>query len=947
MQAERWQRVKEILDVSLGLDGSERDHYLARVCGDDPELREEVESLIAAHQSAGDLFDTPPLPISRDPFLGLRLGPYEVVELIGAGGMGTVYRGVRADQVFQREVAIKILQRGLDLDSVVRHFRLERQIMASLEHPHIAGLLDGGTTPDGLPYFVMEFIRGKPIDVYCEENRFGVRQRLELFCLVCAAVEFAHTRGIVHRDIKPTNILVTSDGIPKLLDFGIAKILNPDILPARETMVTIGPAMTPDYASPEQLQAKPVSPASDVFSLGVLLCELLSGARPFTERTPFRQTTTHPGTPRLPSRLAGRRELAGDLDSIVMMTVQEDPARRYPTAGGLEQDIRRYLSGLPVMARPRGLIYRLIKLLHRQRAAVASVAVTLAIVLLVWVIPEVRQRFAKSTMPPQVVPLTSLAGEESQPALSPDGSQVVFVWGGEDGSNLDIYVQPFGESRMRRLTSDPDPDVSPVWSPDGSRLAWMRLGRASAGLFVMNMASGAPQHVADVFPGRVDAVGRQLDWWSGGDVLAVTDKASPSQPFRIVLINIKDGSRRELTLPPDQIIGDISPAFSKDGKWLAFLRAVSSGVSDVYIAPARGGPAQRVTFDSRYVLSLAWTPDAREIVFSSERGGNEALWQISAAGGTAVRVPLAGPHVSDPAFSRDGRRMAYTQLTEDANIWRLEIGGRQSASKLIASTQYDSSPQYAPDGKHVAFRSNRSGDNEIWVSDAEGADARQLTHFGGVLTGTPRWSPGGTEIAFDSRPEGQADIYVISAGGGMPRRITRERSEDVAPSWSRDGLWIYFASNRSGAWQVWRASAGAGKAEQVTRLGGFAAFESPDGKVLYYAKGRDVPGLWRKRLPNGDEEPIIDELKAGYWGYWAPTTNGIYYLDRPTAQEPAAIYFFDVRSGRRMKIARLSAAPALADSAFTVSPDGRYLLYTQLDQEAGDIVAIDHYRGAR
>jgi Tol biopolymer transport system component len=524
---------------------------------------------------------------------------------------------------------------------------------------------------------------------------------------------------------------------------------------------------------------------------------------------------------------------------------------------------------------------------------------------------------------------------------------VAFVWSGDDGSNPDLYQQPFGESRVERLTTDPGADVSPAWSPDGSRLAWLRVGRAQASVLVMKLPAGAPQKVADVFPGRVDAVGRQLAWSPAGDVLAIPDKASPAQPFRIVLLGIRDGSRRELTLPPEQIIGDISPAFSKDGRWLAFLRAVSSGVSDIYIAPASGGPAQRVTFDNRYILSLTWTPDARAIVFSSERGGNPSLWQVPAAGGTAGRVPLAGQNASDPDFSRDGHQFVYTQLSSDANIWRHELSGRGSPVKLVASTQYDSSPQYSPDGTRLAFRSNRSGNHEVWVSDSDGANARQLTHFGGVLTGTPRWSPDGREIAFDSRPEGQAEIYVIPAAGGPVRRITQDRSEDVAASWSRDGRWIYFASNRSGAWQVWRAPAQGGSAEQVTRLGGFAAFESADSQYLYYAKGRDVAGLWRKRLPNGLEEAVLPELKAGYWGYWAPVENGVYYVDQPQSSARPVIYFFDSRDGKKTQIARLTGAPAVADSAFAISPDRRYILYTQLDQKASDIMGIDHYPPAR
>ena len=220
----------------------------------------------------------------------------------------------------------------------------------------------------------------------------------------------------------------------------------------------------------------------------------------------------------------------------------------------------------------------------------------------------------------------------------------------------------------------------------------------------------------------------------------------------------------------------------------------------------------------------------------------------------------------------------------------------------------------------------------------------QLTRFGGPLTGTPRWSPDGMNIAFDTRPEGQADIYVVSSNGGAPRPVTRAASEDVVPSWSRDGEWIYFASNRSGAWQVWRVPPAGGTEEQVTKLGGFAAFESSDGRHLYYAKGRSTAGLWRKLLPNGAEEPVLPQLKPGYWGYWAVVENGIYFADQSDLGGPPGIYFYDFAGRRVRQVSRVDKPLAVTDSALAVSPDRRYLLYTQVDQSGSDILLLDHYR---
>ena len=941
MHPERWKRIKEILDVTVRLEVDERESYLTRVCEDDTDLRREVDSLLSALEEAGDAFEAPPLPVPVDPLLGARIGPYQIVEHIGSGGMGSVYRAMRADEAFHKEVAIKVIRRNLDLEQVVRQFRRERQIMATLEHPNIARLLDGGSTPDGLPYFVMEFIRGKPIDVYSKEQNLGITERLQLFQTVCATVHFAHQRGVVHRDIKPGNILVTEDRTPKLLDFGIAKILHPEMLPAsRETATTLGRAMTPEYASPEQLKGGNVTEASDIYSLGVLLYELLSGQRPRPAADlPATDDEIDP-----PSRVSARRDLAGDLDNIVLMAMRREPGRRYRSAGSLEDDIRRYLEGRPVTARKDTLAYRAAKLLRRQKVAVASVIVMIAIFAGALLVARLHDRRNDPGVPPQITPLTSLPGDEFQPSFSPDGKQIVYVWSGENGENRDIYIQSLDGGQPRRLTTNAAEDLSPVWSPDGARIAWLRRGRQETGVFVSPAGNGVHGKIADLFPTRVEAVGRHLDWSPDGAWLAAVDKTLPEQPFRIVLIGVKDSVKREATLPPEKIIGDLNPAFSPDGKSLAFIRAVSSGVCDIYVAPVASGRARRVTFDHRQVSGLAWTPDSHAIVFSSERARNSALWRVAADGGTPVRVPMIAENATDPAFSRDGRKMVYAQFFSDANVWRIDTAGGGAPRKIIASTQYDSSPQYSPDGSRVAFRSTRSGNNEIWLCDPEGRTPVQLTHFRGPLTGTPRWSPDGKLVAFDSRPEGQAEIYALGPEGGELRRITNDPAEDVVPSWSQDGKWIYFASNRSGAWQVWRSPAGGGAAERVTSQGGFAAFESPDGKFLYYAKGRAAAGLWRKRLPDGEEQPVLEQLKPGYWGYWAVVEDGIYFTDPSAAGSSPVISFYRLADHRLRKIVTLDKPASEGDSAFAVSPDRKNLLYTQIDQSGSDILVMDNYR---
>ncbi len=399
MTTERWQQIKDVLDGALEREGSERADFLDAACQGDDELRREVESLVASEAEIGDFIETPVFRIRLDEVeplaVGERIGAYRIVREIGRGGMGAVYLAQRADQEFDQRVAIKVVRRGMDTDEIVRRFRSERQILAHLDHPNIAKLFDGGSTDDGRPYFVMEQVEGRPIDDYCADQTLTVRQRLELFREVCAAVHFAHQNLIVHRDLKPGNILVTPDGVPKLLDFGIAKLLDPAQESFALTRTELRP-MTPDYASPEQVRGEPITTASDVYALGVLLYVLLTGQRPYRSTTDPQVLAdaickTEPPRPSSVIARAGeapggetkllRRQLAGDLDNIVLMAMRKEPQRRYASADQLSNDIERYLQGLPVAARKDTFGYRTRKFVGRHKVGVGVAAAVLLLIL--------------------------------------------------------------------------------------------------------------------------------------------------------------------------------------------------------------------------------------------------------------------------------------------------------------------------------------------------------------------------------------------------------------------------------------------------------------------------------------------------------------------------------------------------------------------------------------
>lgn len=426
MTPERWQQIRDLLEGAMQLEPAQRSAYLKHHCSTDPGLRKDVDSFLAAERELRTSFlESPAVAMvvsDRNTVpaaawaAGTKLGPYEIQSLLGSGGMGEVYRAFRADDQYRKQVAIKVVRRGQDSKGVLERFKNERQILASLEHPNIARLHDGGTTDLGEPFFIMELIEGSPIDEHCDLRRLGISERLELFCQVCSAVQHAHMHLIVHRDIKPSNILVTADGVPKLLDFGIAKILDIDAMGNQlQPTQTIFRPLTPGYASPEQLTGTTITTASDVYSLGVVLYELLSGRSPYRlttytaqemarvvcEAEPEKLSTAvyraQSGQKKTasaactPAKSAAARQtspeklskrLRGDLDNIVLMALRKEPQRRYTSVEQLAEDIRRHLKNLPVIARRDTLGYRTSKFVRRHKAGVAAAAVVILTVLL-------------------------------------------------------------------------------------------------------------------------------------------------------------------------------------------------------------------------------------------------------------------------------------------------------------------------------------------------------------------------------------------------------------------------------------------------------------------------------------------------------------------------------------------------------------------------------------
>jgi eukaryotic-like serine/threonine-protein kinase len=410
MDSERWQQIKTILEKALETAPDARNQYLKAACGGDPELRREVEDLLVFEEPETNLLEknafsilTEDAPLkTQKSLLGSQIGRYRIIDELGAGGMGAVYLAERADGTFHQRVALKLIRRAIVSDFVLRRFVNERQILASLDHPNIAHLIDGGTTEDDLPYFVMEYVRGENIVEFAKNHNLSLEERLDLFRKVCAAVSFAHRNLVIHRDLKPSNIFVTEDGTPKLLDFGIAKLLKTETVDETATQHFV---FTPEYASPEHIRGENLTTATDIYSLGVILFELLTGTRPFAfdgkNLAEVIQTVTRAAPPapsavknskfkiqnsktrelNPKSQVPNPKALRGDLDNIVLKALKKEPERRYSSVEQFSEDIRRFLRGLPVAARSDTLRYRAEKFVSRNPLVVAALLIALTALL--------------------------------------------------------------------------------------------------------------------------------------------------------------------------------------------------------------------------------------------------------------------------------------------------------------------------------------------------------------------------------------------------------------------------------------------------------------------------------------------------------------------------------------------------------------------------------------
>jgi Tol biopolymer transport system component len=869
---------------------------------------------------------------------GELIGHYRVVDRRGAGGMGVVYQAL--DTRLNRKVALKVLNAEMTADAARRQrFVQEAQAASALDHPNIVTVYDIPEI-DGRHFIVMQFVEGKSLGELLQRGPLRTTDTLRYAIQIADALAQAHARNIVHRDLKPDNVMITPDGQVKLLDFGLAKLLptgdSEEALTATLDRPHTDPGLvvgTAGYMSPEQAQGKKVDARTDIFAFGALLYEMVTGRKAFRGDT--RMSIVAAVIRDEPERVSAiTPQVPAELERIIVRALRKDPDRRWQSMA----DVRVALlevkeeseSGTASVPAPQA---------RRTSRRGLWAAAVLALVLggagaWRWSVSG-----TNSAAPVRTFPLTGMIGRELTPAFSPDGKQVAYAGSATEIGRTHIFVKLLGAGTPLQLTNgDQGSELNPAWSPDGRYIAFERQLPSGRDIVLVPSLGGAERRLVTLQTQRNSNAG--LSWSPDGKYLAAVDKAW-EQNDGIVLVSVDTGERRMVAKPPEGFFGYTSPAFSPDGKWIAFNNKQSAFTNDIFVQDVAGAsPPRRLTNDHRAINGLAWAADGGSIVFSSNRSGIAALWRVPLDGGTSQRMLGVGESATFPAVGSRAGLLAYVNLVSDLNIWRAPVDGNHKAGepvRIVASIRDDRTPHYSDDGKQIAFTSERSGSPEIWVAEADGSNPRALTSFGGPTLFGPRFSRDGRWILFDMFDpdlDGYRQVFVMPSEGGLPRRLTSERANLFNGTWSRDGKWIYYFDSAVRPIQLSRIPFAGGPKVFVTKHGGAVGMESPDGKYLYYTK-RPASGLWRMPLGGGEETRVAEQaLEQG----WDMAPDGIYLLRKTGV---------DFLSFATLQLT--PAAEGIADEhhdvhELSVSPDGKWLLYTRHDRSEASIQIVEGFR---
>lgn len=860
MKADRWRQVEQLYDAAIELPVAERAKFVDEVCGDDDDLRRELLTLLAAEQEVGDFMESPALNIAarvvaqerssirQSSFIGRELGPYKIEKLLGVGGMGEVY--LAHDAKLTRKVALKILPPQFISDpDRVKRFERESRAVSALNHPNLITIYDIGIA-DGVHFIATEFVTGKTVRDLIDEG-LKMKDAIAIATQVAEALSAAHNAGVFHRDIKPENIMVRPDGYVKVLDFGLAKLNAqtteaaeiPNLLSQTQSGLLMG---TLAYMSPEQAAGDEVDERSDIWSLGIVLYEMMTGSSP--TRGANRLETLGAILSKEPLTTGDANlALPPELEHILSKALEKDRELRYQTASDFRADLkrlkreldsspslpgdsgstaRRNLSSVASSAKPRPQLTLVL-------GALAVVALSLGGWLLATKWFKTNAAKGPDWSRARNVQLTIKEASELFCSLAPDGKSFVYV--SFETGNTDIYWQRVGGKNPTNLTKDSlENETTPAFSPDGNLIAF-HSAREPSGLYVMEATGENPRRLSDI--------GYHPSWSPDGKEIVVgaewvgVHSNKRTSPSALWVISVESGAKRLLTE------GDAAqPSWSPGGGRIAYWYWSTEGRGDIATIPAAGGKPVKITAEDSVDWNPVWSPDGKYIYFSSDRGGSMNLWRIAVdertgeALGAPEAVPTPSRYALSVSFSRDGKSLIYVRYESLANL--------QSLSFDASSGKVNGDPVWVTRGSTGASHPQLSPDGELYVA---------------------RW-PRLT----------QEDIAIFNKDGSNWRALTDDKFQDRRPRWFPDGRRIAFSSDRSGLNQIWSINTDGTGLRQLTFADGNGAswpVLSPDGKSLVYMQNKDkVTGAFVLNLSKGWQEQSPEQLASvpSPGGYFIP-----------------------------------------------------------------------------
>jgi Tol biopolymer transport system component/predicted Ser/Thr protein kinase len=883
--------------------------------------------------------------------IGVQISHYQILALLGAGGMGEVYKA--RDTRLDRAVAVKVLPRDLAEDPERRmRFEREARVVSQLNHPHVCALYDIGNEK-GVNYIVMELVEGETLAERIARQPIPLQQALPLFDQIADALQAAHEKGIIHRDLKPANIKITPAGKIKVLDFGLAKAFSKDSgpsdlskLPTARVYET-GTGMilgTAAYMSPEQARGRTLDQRTDIWAFGCCLYQALTGKAPF-------QGETMPDTiaailDRQPDWEALPSKTQTGVRSLLYGCLHKDPGLRPQQMSHVRTEIEKAMAGLPAV---RDVLKQVATWpIWRDRIVWALPA----LLLLAGGIGAYLRWAREAPMPRLVNPVqvSAAIGVEDYPTWSPDGRTLAY--GSNETGNWDIWVkQPGGGPAVNRTTDFSGDDLYPSWSPDGRQIAFWS-DRDGGGYYLMSALGGGLQRVASN-PHTGSFFHSPPDWSADGSELAyvIYETAGSQLEAWLEIVSLVSRQTRRIRLPGNGTTR-LDLQRSSDGRYVAYLDSGSQygETTQLLVASLSAATSVSITDGRSNVRSPRWSPDGQYIYFVSNQGGTADVWRQRMQNGKPEDDPqriTTAVGVSHIAFSRDGKRIAYSQGRAVANVWRvpvrqnserrpatwadaeqmtfdqafiefvdvsrdgqtlafssdrsgnqdiwvLPIGASGQMRQLTFNVEPDWDPDWSPDGRTVAFYSFRTADREIWTIPAAGGQAIQLTRSAG-LDATPEWSPDGREIAFRSERTGNSDIWIIPAGGGEERQITTASGYDISPSWSPDGRYLAFTTRTPEGSQIHRVHVQQRHSELLSSGPVATSQWSPDGNLIYFVGADERAGnLWALSLKDRRVFAVTNlSGRRGSLGFQPPSTDGK-YLYFPWRDDVSDVWIMDV-----------------------------------------------------